>query len=299
MALYNQDTGREAYHYQTIPEAYKNIPGFTDVANDPNQDPNAFAQNYLSKQRSQGLTDGGDAAALSGQGFLGGAPPSAAPKNSTPAQQWNALPAPQAAGPSVLPGVQSSAASSGQDALFQQLMARARQGTSVDSNDPNIRQQVDPYVAQQTRAARNVIADSAEAGGPYGNNRGEARMATERAGQNAGLFESEIIGREIAAKREEVSQALQLAGQMGNASAARELQQQLALLDDQARNADRSQNYSLAQQGYGIQRLGMDQQYGLQQQTMNQNMEQFMRELALREWQATDNSDQSWAQLGG
>jgi len=185
-------------------------------------------------------------------------------------------------------------------------MARARQSTDVSRDDPGIRQQVDPYVAQQTRAARNVIADSAEAGGPYGNNRGEARMATERAGQNAGLFESEIIGREIAAKREEIGQSLQLALQMGNQSAAMELQAKLALLDDQARNADRSlqqqglnQNYSLAQQGYGIQRLGMDQNYGLQQQNLNQNMEQFMRELALREWEATENSDQSWAQLGG
>ena len=40
-----QDTGRQSYHYATIPEAYKNIPGFTDVANDPNQDPGAFAHN--------------------------------------------------------------------------------------------------------------------------------------------------------------------------------------------------------------------------------------------------------------
>jgi len=297
-----QDTGRQSYHYATIPDAYKNIPGFTDVANDPSQDPGKFAQDYLEKKRGQGLTDSSDAAALGGQGFLGGAPPSQLPKNATPAQQWNAQPAPAAATTTATPAVQQSASTAGRDALFEQLMARARQSTAVSADDPTIKAQVDPYVAQQTRASREYLAKVAEQQGPLGNIGGEQRMAAEKLGQNSGLFEAELIGREIKAKRDEVADALQLATQMGNSSAVLEMQEKLKLLDNQARDADRivtqhgqEQDYSLAQQGYGIQRLGLDnQRYG-----QDQAMEQFLRELALREWTATDQSDQDWARLGG
>jgi hypothetical protein len=264
--------GRQSYHYQTIPEAYKNIPGFGDVANDPNQDPGAFAQNYLSQQRAKGLTDAGDAAALSGQGAIGGV----LPKNATATQQWNAMPS--------APNVTPSAATSGRDALFQQLMARAQQGTNVSRTDPNIRQQVDPYVAQQTRASRDYLSAVAEKQGPLGNIEGERAMAAERLGQNAGLFEAEIIGRELSAKREEISQALQMALAMGNTSAALELQEKLGLLN----NNIQQQQVGLGQQGLNLQSRGQDDA-----------MEQFMRELALREWQLGDQSDLSWAQLGG
>jgi hypothetical protein len=183
----------------------------------------------------------------------------------TPAQQWNAQPA-----------------ATGQNELMALLMSRAQQGTAIDRNDPNIRAQVDPYVAQQERAGRNYLDTIAErAGGRPINMQGEQRMVAERQGQNAGAFESEIIGRELAAKRSEIEQSLQLAVMTGNQQAAMSLQKELALLNDRARTADRTQ------QG---------QQFASSQ---NQSMDQFLRELALREWQLGDQSDLSWAQVGG
>lgn len=65
--LFNPDTKRESYHWATIPEAYRGIPGITDWANDPSSDPNVKVQDYLSKMRqSNPRTDMGDAEALRG-----------------------------------------------------------------------------------------------------------------------------------------------------------------------------------------------------------------------------------------
>jgi hypothetical protein len=178
----------------------------------------------------------------------------------TPTQQWN-QPNPQ------------------RDALFQQLMARATQGTAVNANDPNIRQQVDPAVAQMERAKRNYLGDMAEKAGPLGNIAGETRMANERFGQQAGLFEGEIIGREIQAKRDEIESALQMAIGMGNHDMALQLQRQLAEMGDRSRSADRAQQQS--------QFLS----------SQNQANDQFMRELALREYDTNQGWDFRWAGL--
>jgi hypothetical protein len=163
------------------------------------------------------------------------------------------------------------------DALFQQLMARATQGTAVNANDPNIRQQVDPAVAQMERAKRNYLGDMAEKAGPLGNIAGETRMANERFGQHAGLFEGEIIGREIQAKRDEIESALQMAIGMGNHDMALQLQRQLAEMGDRSRSADRAQQQS--------QFLS----------SQNQANDQFMRELALREYDTNQGWDYRWA----
>jgi hypothetical protein len=184
-----------------------------------------------------------------------------APQYSTPTQQWNAQPAAQG---------QS-------DELYKLLMQRATQGTAVNRNDPNIRQQVDPVVAQQERAGRNYLDDVAERSGPLANMQGERRLVAERQGQAAGAFESEVIGREIAAKRDEIQQALSLYGSMLSDDKRIALQQQLSQLDA-----------ALRREGYGLQREGMAQ-----------GNDQFMRELALREWMAGDSSDRAWAGFGG
>lgn len=183
-----------------------------------------------------------------------------APQYATPAQQWNAQPA----------------VSPQRDQLFQLLMQRATQGTAVNRNDPNIRAQVDPVVAQQERASRNYLDDVAERAGPLANIQGERRLVAERQGQAAGAFEAEVIGREIAARRDEIAQSLQLYGSLMTADQQMALQRELAQL-----------NASLQREGYGIQR-----------QQLGQANDQFLRELALREWMAGDQSDRAWAGLG-
>ena len=219
---------------------------------DPNSDPNAKVQQELAGYRQQwGAAAPADDASLM-QMIASGQTP--APKNATPAQQWNAQPS------------QTSARS---DDLYALLMGRAKQGTAVDRNDPNVRAQVDPFRANVERQKRSYLSDVAEAQGPYANIRGEQRMAAERAGQQSGLFEAQVIGGEIDARRQEISQALSLWGQMLSGDQRLALERELAMLNDRARTADRSQ----------------------------QN-DQFLRELALREWMAGDDSDYRWS-LGG
>lgn len=190
------------------------------------------------------------------------------PQNATPTQQWNAQP---------------SAMQGQSDALFKLLMERATQGTAVDRNDPNIRAQVDPVVAQQERASRNYLDDLAERSGPLANLQGERRLAAERSGQAAGAFESEVIGREMAGRRDEIMQALQLYGNRLTVEQQLAMQQELAQL-----------NASLQRESFGIQR----DELGLRRDQMGMANDQFLRELALREWMAGDSSDRAWAGFG-
>lgn len=185
-----------------------------------------------------------------------GAQQQAAPQYATPTQQWNAQPAMQP---------QS-------DALFKLLMERAQQPTAVNRNDPSIRAQVDPVVAQQERASRNYIDDIAEKSGPLANIQGERRLAAERGGQAAGALEAEVIGREQDARRQEIMQSLGLGAQFLTAEQQLALQRELGYLQDASRTADRD----------------------LQRQGLGQANDQFLRELALREFDLGNTWDYRW-----
>ncbi len=206
-----------------------------------------------------------------------------AQQQQTPAQQWNAQPsmASQPAG-----GGQQE-----QNPLYKLLLERASQGTAVSRNDPNIRAQVDPVVAQQERASRNYIDDIAERSGSLANITGERRLAAERGGQAAGAFESEVIGREIAGRRDEVAQSLQLAVQYGLTDQAQQLQRELAQLDATLQR----EGFGVQREGLGVQREGLAlQRYGIDRQD-----DQFNRKLALDEYDTTNKWDFNWAGLGG
>lgn len=180
----------------------------------------------------------------------------------TPTQAWNAQPAaPQS-------GMQGD--------LYKLLMERAQQGTAVGRDNPNVRAQVDPVVAQQERANRNTLDDIAEKAGPLANLTGERRLMGERTGQFAGALESEIIGREIDAKRQEIEQAIQILMADGQFDKARALQLQLAQMQD-----------ARAAAGQALQSRGLDL-----------NNDQFLRELALREYDTNQGWDYRWATLG-
>ncbi len=144
------------------------------------------------------------------------------------------------------------------DALYGQLMQRATQGTNVDKNDPVIRAQTEAFTANTDRAQRNYLADRAESLGPYssGAMRGEGRMATERAGQAAGGFQAQLMGRELTARRDEIQNALSGMQGMLSADQTRELQKQLGLLN----HSIQQQGIGLGQQGLGLQAKGMENQ---------------------------------------
>ena len=179
------------------------------------------------------------------------------------------------------------------DALYSQLSQKANQSLQIDRNDPIIRAQADAYSANQERSKRNYLSDVAERSGPLANIRGEQRMAAERVGQATGSFEAELLGRELTARRDEIMQALQMSGSLLNADQQRQLQSELAMLDQAIKEQNvalgfRGQDldYSLGREGLGVQRRGQD--FG---------MDQFLKELAIREWDTTNKWDYAWAGL--
>ena len=139
------------------------------------------------------------------------------------------------------------------DELYNMLLARAKQGLDINPESPMIRQQVDPYTAQVERARRNYLADVAEQSGPLANIQGERRVASERAGQASGLFESQLIGRELQARRDEIAQAL--ASMQGMLSQEQQLamQRELAQLDASIRNRQISSSQEQFMGSLGLQ----------------------------------------------
>lgn len=182
-------------------------------------------------RRPEGAPEGGNAATASGAlgGFVAGGGPAIASKGYTEDPRGKLL--------------------------FDQLMARAGQGLTVNANDPNIRQQTDAYRNEETRNLRNYLTTAAERGGPTANQEAIRRSANEKVGQNVSGFQAQIIGQEIAARRQEIQAAL--AGEQGYLSS----QQQAELQDELARLGLQEQQY----------------QFGV---STNANESQFARNLA-------------------
>lgn len=148
------------------------------------------------------------------------------------------------------------------DALYAQLQEGARQSLNIDRNDPIIRQQADAFSANQERARRNYISDTAEAAGPYANIQGEKRMASERYGAETGAFEAKLYGQELMARRAEIADRLKMMAGMLSGEQIQALQRDLALMDQQIKE----------------QQVAM----GLRGQDLDND--QFLRDLALKEW---------------
>lgn len=167
-------------------------------------------------------------------------------------------------------------------ALFEQLQQRATQGLDVSASDPVIRGQVDAFRSESERSLRNSLSDAAERQGPYANLSVERRMGTERLGQGVAGFQAQLMGRELQNRRDEIAQALSQQGAMLSGDQQRALQAQLASLDQ----AIKEGNLTLGQRGLDVQeRLGMAD-LGYKDRALSQSGDQFLRELALREWMA-------------
>lgn len=163
--------------------------------------------------------------------------------NVTGATAGKAAKAPAAAAPAAARSAGATASTSltsaqQQDAalraqLVSQLQQRAQQGLNIDPNtDPVIRAQADAFAAQQERARRNYISDVAESQGPLANIRGEERMAAERMGSATGAFEADLVGRELTARRAEISDALNSLQGLLTTQQEMNLRKELALMDD-------------------------------------------------------------------
>lgn len=187
-----------------------------------------------------------------------------APAAATPTQAWTANP--QTAGLS--------------SDLYTELQSRiAGANTPVDPNDPIIKAQSDAYNAQQTRASRSYLSNIAEKAGPLANIAGEQRMASEKLGQNQSDFLAQLMSTEQGARRDAASQALGLEGSQLTSDQNRDLQGQL---------------------GFG--QLALNDKLGsgqlaLGNRTLDTNSDEFLRQLAQRQWEDQDSSDLNWAQL--
>lgn len=146
------------------------------------------------------------------------------------------------------------------DQLYKMLLDRAQQGTNVDRFNPNIRQQADAFSANTDRSARNYLADQAEKLGPLANIQGEARLASEHAGQENATFEGQLIGREIQSKRDEIQQALSQMGDMLTEQQRMALQKELAVMNDTLSRygIDVGAQTSSDRLGYDVGRSDMD-----------------------------------------
>jgi hypothetical protein len=199
------------------------------------------------------------------------AAPKEQPQYQSPTQQWNA----QSSAPAPQQNPQMSA-------LYQLLMQRATQGP-VTAKDPTVRAQVDPAAAQIDRTNRYAIDDIAEQAGPLANLTGERRLAAERGGQAKGQLEAQVIGRQQDQRAQDIQQALSLYGNLMSEQQRNELTRELAYLQD-----------NRAAAGQQLQSRGLD----LQSQGLSNSMDQFLRDLALRESNQNNLWDYNWATLG-
>lgn len=169
------------------------------------------------------------------------------------------------------------------DALYGTLMDRAKQSLAVDRTDPGIRSQADAFSAQQMRGMRNQMSDLAESAGPYaqGQLRNEQRMANERYGATTGAFEAELMNREVAARRNEISDALGQMGGMLSADQQMGIQRELGLLDSGLRDRGLDIQRQLGFGDLGLRGRQIDNQnnqFYSNQRTMN---DQFLAQLGL------------------
>lgn len=149
-----------------------------------------------------------------------------------------------------------SGAGSHYTSIWDKIWQRANQGTFIDQNDPNFRQQADTFAAAGERSRRNAIADNAEAMsaqmlGGSGAQAVANRSINEGAQQAQSTFEAELVAKELQQRRDEIQQALNIAANMGNAEEQRALTRELGLIDAQLRAAGIQSNERIANNNLG------------------------------------------------
>ena len=220
--------------------------------------------------------------------------PKVPPKGITPPGPGNLPPtttkppvAPPPTTPPVAPGASVAPVRDPRlDELYNTLMQRAQQGTNIDRNNPIIRAQADAFSANEERSRRNYLSDLAEKSGPNANLRNEARMSAEKVGQSTGGFEAELMGRELGARRQEISEALNSAQGLLTEEQRLALQNELTRLNDATQRfgiqtqdkqyyAGLGQNQRQFDKNLGFQRYSFDQDLGYRNRALDQSDNQF------------------------
>lgn len=142
--------------------------------------------------------------------------------------------------------------------LLDTLKGRADQSLSIDpTTDPIIRNQVDNYGANQTRAARNMVNTMAESSNPYQTGAATAAgvQANEKASQNTSDLQASLVANELQNRRSEIQNALSESGSMISQ------QDQLALQDELGKINAQIQNRQVTSAlGLGLGQLALGQE---------------------------------------
>lgn len=145
------------------------------------------------------------------------------------------------------------------DALIKQMTENPIPG----KDDEAVAAQVNPFKAAMERQRDQTIRSEAEhafASGGQDYGAPERAVAGERAGQQAGLFESQVVGRELQARRQQIQSALLQFGNTLSGDQQRALQKQLADLDAQLKREGLNVQSTLGQGDLGLRReLGTGQ----------------------------------------
>lgn len=209
----------------------------TDLSNGP--DPFA-AQGGGQFVQGVGWVDKNNPAYTGPAGGTNAANSGTASPNGDPNQTPSTVPGQPAATTSSTPGAAPTGPTTNQgtqDTVRNTYLAQASQPEVVTPNDPNVKAQTDAYRAEATRGVNNYLDQQAESAGPYatGALRGQARMANEQAGQATGAFETQLMANELAARRQEIQNALSGLGGLVTSDQQQALQKELADIDAQTK----------------------------------------------------------------
>lgn len=144
-------------------------------------------------------------------------------------------------------------ASAFKDALLN-MMNQTQQPVSL--SDPTLKPQADAFAVQQQRAtqqAREAMAERRAASGQLSDRAGSGAFDSDlrgmlgQQGESIGRFNAGLIGGEAQSRKQQLLQAMGLAGNQVNAEEGRALQERLAQLDAQIRREGISSQTGLGQ----------------------------------------------------
>jgi hypothetical protein len=167
----------------------------------------------------------------------------------------------QAAGAGTTPSVQGGSAFNDQ---VRQLLMQQLQGLThpISANDPFIKGEMDAQALLAERSRQDRRAASAERAAFTGLNSGgqgsgalDADIASgfEDKGQKLAGLQAQLFGRELQARRTQMSQMLAMALQSGDNEAARALQLQIANMDAELRRMGLRENARQFDDSFGLQ----------------------------------------------
>lgn len=154
---------------------------------------------------------------------------------------------------------QSAVDTAGRQGILD-LMSRSQQPVSM--NDPALRAQSDAYTTARTRAAsqqRSALAERMAATGLNSGGQGSGTFDTglngiyESSGQDIAGNDAGLMGAEVAARRADLTNSLQMANAVGARDEAQKIQLELSDLDNSYRFADLNQRGTQANQGMKLQ----------------------------------------------